>query len=137
MRWKEMLFAAIGGVVGAVLTMAAGSFSPISAQSQVAHMEFGTIICRELQVVGADRRGLVMIGGDEHGGHVNVHGQEGKSVASMQIDGYGGRMGVIGKEAKTVAMMMIDEAGGRVTVIGKKDEVATLTIDGVKQRTER
>ena len=34
-------------------------------------------------------------------------------------------------------MMMIGETGGRVTVIGKKEEVATLTIDGVKRGDER
>ena len=32
MRRKEALFAVIGGIVGAVLVMATGSFSPLGAQ---------------------------------------------------------------------------------------------------------
>ena len=35
MRRKEVLFAVIGGIVGAVLVMAAGSFSPLGAQNEV------------------------------------------------------------------------------------------------------
>ncbi len=54
-----------------------GAVLPLGPQNEAANEEFGTIICRELQVVGADRRGLVMIGGDEHGELVNVHGNKG------------------------------------------------------------
>ena len=60
MRRKETLCAVIGGIVGAVLAMASGAVLPLGAQNQAADVEFGTIICRELQVVEADRRGLVM-----------------------------------------------------------------------------
>ena len=35
MRRKEALYAVIGGVVGAVLVMATGSFAPLGAQNEV------------------------------------------------------------------------------------------------------
>ncbi|MDE0301206.1 MAG: hypothetical protein OXN17_21465 [Candidatus Poribacteria bacterium] len=43
MKRKEALFAVIGGVVGAVLVMAAGLFSPLRTQREVTDAEFGTI----------------------------------------------------------------------------------------------
>ena len=50
MRRKEAFFAVVGGVVGAVLTMVTGLFSPLGAQDEDA--SFGTVTCRELKVVG-------------------------------------------------------------------------------------
>ena len=50
MTRKEALFAVIGGVVGAVLVMAAGSFSPLRAQNEP-DANFGKITCEELEVV--------------------------------------------------------------------------------------
>ena len=43
MTRKEALIAVIGGVVGAVLVMAAGSISPLGAQNGVRDAEFGKI----------------------------------------------------------------------------------------------
>ena len=54
MRRKEALYAVIGGIVGAVLTIAAGSFSPLEAQNEVGDAEFDTITCRLMKLVDPD-----------------------------------------------------------------------------------
>ena len=43
---KEILIAVIGGVIGAVLAMAAGSIAPLGAQNEVKDAVFATIECR-------------------------------------------------------------------------------------------
>ena len=48
MKRREVLFAVIGGVVGAVLVLAAGAFAPLGAQNEAADAEFDTITCRKL-----------------------------------------------------------------------------------------
>ena len=50
MERKEMFCAVIGGIVGAVLTMTAGSFAPLGAQNGVKDAEFGTITCSGIMV---------------------------------------------------------------------------------------
>ena len=50
MRRNELLFAVIGGTVGAILTMAAGLVLPLEAQNEAAVVRFGTIVCRKLVV---------------------------------------------------------------------------------------
>ena len=45
MRRKEVLFAVIGGIVGAVLVMATGSFSPLGAHNEAVDLDLGTITC--------------------------------------------------------------------------------------------
>ena len=52
---RDVIYTAIiGGVVGAILAMAAGSFSPLGAQNDVKNAEFRTITCLRL-VVRYDR----------------------------------------------------------------------------------
>ncbi len=51
MQRKEVLcVAVIGGVVGAILVMAAGLIAPLGAQNEVKDAEFGKITCRRLEV---------------------------------------------------------------------------------------
>ena len=50
MRRKELLLAVVGGVVGAVLTMAAGLYSPLGAQNELEGVEFRTITCNKILV---------------------------------------------------------------------------------------
>ena len=50
MRKKEVLCAVIGGIAGAVLVMAAGSFSPLGAQSGE-NGSFDKVSCKELNVI--------------------------------------------------------------------------------------
>ena len=147
MKKKEALFAVIGGVVGAVLTMLAGSVVPIGAHPKASDLNVGYITCTDLRVVDGGRitvydeheKRVVDISAEEYGGRIVVAGagEDKNSLAYMGNDRRGGLVAVHDKQAKTVAMMMIGDTGGRVTVIGKKEEVATLTIDGVKRSDER
>lgn len=70
MRKKEGLYAVVGGCVGAVLTMAVCSLSPLGAQSQL-DGNLGKIICTGLTVVDPDATpdlGVrVRLGYDERG----------------------------------------------------------------------
>ena len=94
MKTKEWLFAVIGGVVGAVLTMAAGSLAPLGAQNEVREAEFGTITCRKIKVVDAEGKicavmseGFVVVADKESeagvsmgDGYVRVKGKDGHGV---------------------------------------------------------
>ena len=112
MRRKEVLYAVIGGVVGAVLVMAAGLFSPLGAQNEVADAEFGTITCRKLVVRYDGFRLATEI--DPFG--VRVSEEDGRS-ASLNILG----VYVVGEEGKGSAYVTVDEDGGVVRVEGKED----------------
>ena len=111
MKGKEALFGVFCGVVGAVLVMAAGSFSPLGAQNEVADAEFGTIACSKL-VVGDDGFGgateIVPFG-------VRVSGKDGRSA---WLDALG--VGVVGEEGKG-RVYVTAEDGGAVHVFGGKD----------------
>ena len=127
MRRKEALFAVIGGIVGAVLTMVAGSFSPLGAQSQGADVSFGTITCEKLMagavgsrgifVADSDNKLVVEIGSDEHGGVVSV-GNGDKGSVEMSMDEHGGELHVIGNDGKERADMGVIADSGVVGVHG-------------------
>ena len=130
MKRKEVLCAVIGGVVGAVLVMAAGSIAPLGAQNEAADAEFGTITCREL-LVGDDVRtqitpAYVSIRHGEKGGrsvlitrdHVGLY-KDGAPQMIMDSKEHGGRVTVYGKDGESVARMSISENGGGVAVRGK------------------
>ena len=95
MTRKEALFAVIGGVVGAVLVMAAGLFSPLGAHNEVRDAEFGVITCRRIRVVNPDAHfdRMAVMGTDERGGYVEVYGEGYKKGAEMRILKYGGGCG--------------------------------------------
>ena len=97
---KEVFCAVIGGVVGTVLTMVAGSFSPLGAQDEAVDLNVGEITCKGLKVVDADGSPLAEIDIDGHGGHVIVVGKDPVSAAAMRIDGHGGIVNVVGKGPK-------------------------------------
>ena len=83
MKKKEMLYAVIGGCVGAVLTMAVCSVSPL-------HGNFGKIICKKLKVVGSDGKPRVTLSIGEYGGRVNVFGGGDYGIrAVMGVNPYG------------------------------------------------
>ena len=63
MRRKEVLFGVLCGVVGAVLVMVAGSFSPLGAQNELKDAEFGTITCESIRV-GSPNESSVLITGE-------------------------------------------------------------------------
>ena len=109
MKTKEAWYAVVGGVVGAVLTMAVCSFSPLGAQSDA--VSFETVTCRELNVVDKNGDGRVWLW---YGG-VHVFGEEG--ITGMR----GGQVTVVNASNGTGAKMGINEHGGGMVVFGKGD----------------
>ena len=127
MKQDAIYAAIIGGVVGAVLVMAAGSFAPLGAQNDVKDAEFGTITCDEVRVRGADGYASVVINSEEDGGSVGVYGEKG--VAIMTIDKTGGRINVAG--ARGDARMSIGGHGGFVAVNDKNPSIDRGVLMGV------
>ena len=130
MRRKEVLFAVIGGIVGAVLVMAVGLLSPLGAQNEVKDAEFGTITCRQIWVVNSDdslRASIGIIGddelGDEEGGMVAVYGKDAKSGATMGINKDGGFVSALGTHIGSSAKMSVNDHGGSVSLRGKDAEL--------------
>ncbi len=140
MRRKEALFAVIGGVVGTVLTMTAGSFSPLEAQNEVREVYFDEIRCRQIVVdypngipaillsavedggalvIMGNNGGGVFIESNKTGGSVRVRGKDGKGEAGMNINEHGGGyIGTVNKHGNGGVLMDADEYGGDVTVYG-------------------
>ena len=132
MRSKEMLYAVIGGIVGTVLTMAAGALAPLVAQDEPVDLNARKITCRELDVVDAKGNLHAGLNFSEFGGAVFVWGKEAKGGAAMHLDEFGGKVYVEGRGFKEAAMS-IDEHGGRVSVEGKESNElkrAAMSIDG-------
>ena len=137
MTRKEALCAVIGGVVGAVLVMAVGSFAPLGAQSEVADAEFGTITCSKLVVrdnrlmpiirTEIDTFGVNVSGKDGRSAELGavglfVYGKEGVGSRALVIVGENGGAVRVGKDGGGSARMTITEDGGLVTVHGKDGE---------------
>lgn len=140
MRRKEVLLAAvIGGVVGAVLVMAAGSIAPLGAQNEAKDAEFGQITCRAIKVVDSEgnskislRPGHIFMRGsgnylhvggevliDGHGdfGSIKVNGQQGSATMLSWVSG--GNIVLSDKDNQKEAVIGIGEHGGLVEVRGK------------------
>ena len=118
MRRKEALYAVIGGVVGAILTMVVGSFSPLGAQSQ-SDGNFEMVFCKALVVKGTDGGHKVWISSEEKTGHGFI------LVMGKDVTEDGG------------AESGVSEDGGFVHVRGFRDgQFAAVTLDpsGVRAR---
>ena len=119
MKVKEHLYAVIGGCVGAVLTMVAGSFSPLGAHNEARDAEFGTITCQEIRVLDPSasfRRGVFM-GTNEYGGYVELYGDYDFKGVEMRVLKNGGYIGVHGNGITSArATMKVTEHSGRVRV---------------------
>ena len=130
MKKKEAWYAVIGGIVGAVLTMAAAQFAP----------HVGRITCTDLEVVDSKGNPRVRLSADEYGGRVHVLGdgvsaamltQRHIAIVSVSDYDFKALMGVTGGEkvAVTVSgggipslpMTHTDEDGHRVVVYPKDD----------------
>ncbi|MDE0043433.1 MAG: hypothetical protein OXT74_15445, partial [Candidatus Poribacteria bacterium] len=115
-----MLLTVIGGIVGAVLTMATGSFSPLGAQSQ--SDSFREIICTGLTVVDAAGETQVRLSAF-NGGGVEVYNERGGLVIKMgssELEGsslQGGVVRVLGKGWREAAMFA-GKHGGVVQILG-------------------
>lgn len=149
MRRNEVLFAVIGGVVGAVLTMSAGSIAPLGAQNEVKDAEFGTISCSSILLKDLDgtiyggmyilnNRGLlymdrkgnsgrVSVSVDEHGGYVQVRDKDNK-MAGISSDETGGLVEVFDKNGERKAHMKADGDGGEVAVYGESGAGAIMRV---------
>ena len=132
---RELIYSAVvGGVVGAVLVMAAGSFSPLRAQNEVADAEFGTITCRRLVVrydgirlateidpsfvkVQANGRSARL-----HANGVSVLGENGKGRAAITVMGEHGNVSLSGEDGEGSVYMTVDDRGGYVSVRSKEGE---------------
>ena len=84
MRRKEALYAVIGGVVGAVLVMAAGWLSPLGAQNEARDAEFDTITCRKIWGVDSNGATWILLVAHEDGGYVSVEGKDGELRATLE-----------------------------------------------------
>lgn len=122
MRRKEALLAVIGGVVGAVLVMAAGSFSPLGAQDNVKDAKFGTITCREVFVVDSNGRRLAAVASNRNGGAIAVVNNDGRRGAVIRCDANGGFIGVSNNKGSQRVVMDIGTGGGSIRVINNDNE---------------
>ena len=136
-RRKEVLFAVIGGVIGAILTMAVGSIAPLGAQNELKDAEFGTLTCRTLRVGYNDHLRLTKItpfsievsqpNGRRvllHARGVNVDGENGKGGALMIVNEDGGFVSLKGTDGDSGGTMAIGEYGGFVSVYGRGNDYA-------------
>ena len=141
MKKKEVWYAVIGGVVGAVLTMLAGSVVPIGAQPKASDLNVGEITCTgitvldggSIAVIDENVQSMASIGADRRGGFVAVRDKQGKAGVTIRIEEFGGMFTVHGnKDENSVAALMIDDHnGGSVLVVDKYGESRWLTSGGV------
>ena len=128
---RELIYAAvIGGVVGAVLVAAAGSFAPLGAQSQ-SDGNFGAITCTSLQVKRADGARGVLINADEDGGGIYIYGygEDIIPVVGIGIDKYGGFVGVYGRgNNHSRAVMSVNEYGNGAVSTWDKNRYRLATL---------
>ena len=94
MNTKAGLYAVIGGVVGAVLTMAVCSVMPVGAQN--GDTTFGVITCTGLKVVDAEGNPSVTLMDVLDDGMVVVNGKAGGGVI-LHVNDHGGRVDVFSK----------------------------------------
>ena len=122
MRRKEALFAVIGGIVGAVLVMATGLFSPLGAQNEVEDLNAGKIFCTGLAVLNEKGELCVWLSTADDGGRVGVYDKNGKTGVAMGAGEGGGAITVGDKDGKMDVAISVGEHGGRVDVFGKDGE---------------
>ena len=154
---KQILTAVIGGIsgiIGAVLVMAAGSFSPLGAQDEPVDLNVGKIFCTSLAVLNErgelgvwlsaaddggrvgvyDKNGKmgVAIGAGEGGGVISVGDKDGKMDVAISVGEQGGRVEVFGKDGEAggaMTLMSVGEHGGEVNVFGKDGGIAIMSVD--------
>ncbi len=131
MRRKESVYAVIGGIAGAVLTLAVCSVMPIGAQN--GDTTFGEITCTKLNVVDAAGETNVYLGTDEDGGSITVGGEAGSVRLEggniMVIGDKTGRVMVFGGAGAGDVWIGADEAGGSILVSGFSGMVGSVRID--------
>ncbi len=117
MKRKEVLFAIIGGFVGAVLAIAGGAMLPTVKAIDVTDARYETIICKEIQVVDSAGKNRIML----NDGAISLRGTDGKSnVLLLAKDGAQVAIG----DGETSAGMVVNDDGGEVWVRGKESGVS-------------
>ena len=115
MKTKEAWYAVIGGVVGAVLTMMAGSVVPTGAQDETTGLNVGEITCTGLSVVDAEGNTRIWLTSFLGGGTVGVFGKKGGGVM-LNVNDNGGWVEVFDNGVNTRIAMGATEKGGSVVV---------------------
>ena len=114
---RELIYAAaVGGCVGALMTMALGLVLPLGAQSGT-DGHFDEITCTDLKVMSPDgTRGVSLFA--RNGGGIFIYGKEEDvqhpfiPVVIINGDEDGGRVAVYDKDGKSSAYMSVHENGG-------------------------
>ena len=149
MRRELIYAAAVGGCVGALMTMALGLVLPLGAQSQ-SNGTFGKITCTELDVLrpngthGASIRahdkmvffnmgrlfdaGVFLYAGVD-GANVKVMGNGKGESTKLGVSDKKGYVRVVDENGNAVAGMSADENGGIVGVGGKGDNSANAVMN--------
>ena len=115
--------AVIGGVVGAVLVMAVGSFIPGGPQNEVKDAEFGTIRCRKIQLVDSDGiiNGNMFI--HEYGVSLGLFNDNAKRSVSIGVHNeYGPSIGLYddyGDGGENTLLLGSNKYGGNIMLFGK------------------
>ena len=121
---RELVYAAaVGGCVGALMTVALGFVLPLGAQSE-SDIYFRKVTCGALEVVRPDGTPLVSIGVGETGGWISVKSEQQflgsrfyPSMVSMGVNEHGGYVVVSEEQGKGKAKMEVNEHGnGAVSV---------------------
>ena len=129
---KEVLFAVIGGIVGAVLVMATGSFSPLGAHNEAVDLDLGYITCRGLTVVDSENNHRVKIGAFVSKGFVFVRGKtdarvfitadEEKGEVQMRTKNFNGHVEITAREDGGETRVSDNGNIMRLTLAGLRDE---------------
>lgn len=115
---KETLFAVIGGLVGGVLDMEAGWFSPLGAHSK-GEVHFEDIRCRQLVVDYPSGMPAILISAVQTGGSFIIMGKNGGDVGISSSQN-GGSISVTGTDGKSKAYLNVSDNSGVVsTYYGK------------------
>lgn len=97
---RDVIYAAIiGGVVGAVLVLAAGAIAP-----EVKDAKFREVACRALKVVDAAGESVVFMYAAPFGGLVLVGDKEGNIMTSIGVSERGGTVAVSSKLGEEVIL---------------------------------
>ena len=121
MKRKEALFALIGGVVGAVLVMVAGLFSPLRAHNEVRDAEYGAITCTSIKVLGNDKWVLILPGtigvGGEDSSKVSITVSEEQADLVMRHTSHNGEVEITAREdgAGVFVVRNDNQAGASIT----------------------
>ena len=114
MKSKEGLYAIIGGIVGAVFTLAVCAVMPIGAQNGDA--TFGKITCTGLNVVDVNGNDRVRLLGSSVSGAVYMYGLTGTGAITLDT-----LSGITIEDSRGSVELSTNDKGGVVSISGKND----------------